>query len=115
MDERYESLCEIGQVLIDSEKKDLLKVYTDMLLEHYPAELICESFQSSDSEDEDYVAPIKLELVKEKVIKKKKKTEIVVDGESDSDSEDDDSEEEGALVKEELSVTVDEKGFHALA
>ena len=111
MDERYEYLCEIGQVLMENGKKDLLVVFTDMLLEHYPADLVGESFQSSDS-DEEFEAEV---VVKEKFIKKTKKTEIVVDGESESDSDEDYSEEEGVLTKEELTVTVDGKGFHALA
>lgn len=52
MDERYEHLCEIGQVLMDSDRKDLMKVYVDLMLEHYPVELL-EVFGDSDS-DSDY-------------------------------------------------------------
>jgi len=54
MDERYEHLCEIGQVLMDADRKELLKVYIDLMLEHYPVELL-EVFgdRSSDS-DSDY-------------------------------------------------------------
>ena len=53
MDERYEALCEIGQVLIDAGKADLLTVYSELLLEHYPVELL-EVFGAEESSEEEY-------------------------------------------------------------
>lgn len=110
MDERYELLCEIGEVLIHSGKENLLTVFSELMLEHYPT--AC--FQLSDEEEEEYEPPLLARTDSVKPQKEKKK-DIVVEGDSSSESEEDDSEEEGALMKEELTVTVDEKGFHALA
>lgn len=53
MDERYEHLCEIGQVLMDADRKELLKVYIDLMLEHYPVELL-EVFGDRSDSDSDY-------------------------------------------------------------
>ena len=53
MDERYEHLCEIGQVLMDADRKEVLKVYIDLMLEHYPVELL-EVFGDRSDSDSDY-------------------------------------------------------------
>ena len=136
MDERYEALCEIGQVLIDAGKADLLTVYSELLLEHYPVELL-EVFGAEESSEEEYKPPEPEpepageaaevqcccgEKEPEPQVQSPEK-DIVVDGvpdwevetDDEIDSSDDDSEEEGRLVKEELTVKVDENGFHALA
>ena len=130
MDERYEALCEIGQVLIDAGKADLLTVYSELLLEHYPVELL-EVFGAEESSEEEYKPQPEPEpepevqcCCGEKEEEPEAEKDIVVDGvpdweveetDDEIDSEDDESEEEGKLVKEELTVKVDENGFHALA
>ncbi len=138
MDERYEALCEIGQVLIDAGKADLLTVYSELLLEHYPVELL-EVFGAEESSEEEYkpqpepepepevqccCGEKEGEKEEEKEEEPEAEKDIVVDGvpdweveetDDEIDSEDDESEEEGKLVKEELTVKVDENGFHALA
>ena len=129
MDERYELLCEIGQVLMDADRKELLKVYIDLMLEHYPVELLEVFGISADSSDSDYEPEEVVEKVVEKVVEEAPSEVVAVEekvvlelqggeepeslSEDEGDSSDSGSEDERAAA--ELLEVKEEGGFYSLA
>ena len=132
MDERYELLCEIGQVLMDADRKELLKVYIDLMLEHYPVELLEVFGISADSSDSDYEPDEVAEKVsasKEKVVEEAPSEVVAVEekvvlelqggeepeslSEDEGDSSDSGSEDERAAA--EMLEVKEEGGFYSLA
>jgi len=93
MDERYEHLCEIGQVLMDADRKELLKVYIDLMLEHYPVELL-EVFGDRPDTDSDYEPSESSE-------------EEVVEPQSEPEPEPAPATVEQVMAQEELTLTVE--------
>jgi len=124
MDERFEALCEIGDLVINAGRHELVETYYDLLCEHYPVDIltslaIAPIVSSSESEDEEG-PPLEpepepepeLKEIGEEVLEDEddKLEEAGVDYESDviSESEDD-------LTDEEYEVKCDENGFLSLA
>ena len=118
MDERYEHLCEIGQVLMDADRKELLKVYIDLMLEHYPVELLevfgdrpdtDSDYEPSESSEEEQTespepAPEPAPATVEQVMAQEEVT-LTIDGEESDDSYDSgESEDDSHMVSEELIV-----------
>lgn len=125
MDERYEHLCEIGQVLMDADRKELLKVYIDLMLEHYPVELLevfgdrpdtDSDYEPSESSEEEVVAsdsetkaepepePAPAPATVEQVMAQEE-VSLTIEGEESDDSYDSgESEDDSHMVSEELIV-----------
>jgi len=125
MDERFEALCEIGDLVINAGRHDLVETYYDLLCEHYPADTLTslalgkvssEEEESEESEDEG----MRLELEPEPELKEmgeevhKEEDDKLEDTGVDYDTEDS-SESEGDLTDEEFEIKCDENGFLSLA
>ena len=125
MDERFEALCEIGDLVINAGRHDLVETYYDLLCEHYPADTLTslalgkvssEEEESEESEDEG----MRLELEPEPELKEigeevqKEEDDKLEDENVDYDSEDS-SDSEGDLTDEEFEIKCDENGFLSLA
>ena len=57
MENGFESLCEIGELVISGGRSDLIETYYELLCEHYPVELltafaICKCSIDEESEEE---------------------------------------------------------------
>ncbi len=129
MDERYEALCEIGDLVLNAGRSDLVETYYELLCEHYPADILTalalelteEDLSSEEESDEEpgIVAqpepepPLK-EMGEEVQCEEDDKLEdLEHDYGSDCSSVAYSSEEE--LVEEEIIVKKDENGFLSLA
>lgn len=126
MDERFEALCEIGDLVINAGRNDLIETYYDLLCEHYPVELLThmalqrttESESSEDSEEEDaqnILAPEEpplREIPSNEEIEDDKLEDIDA-ASSDIDSEA--SDYEADMSDESLEINCDENGFLSLA
>jgi len=125
MDERFEALCEIGDLVINAGRHDLVETYYDLLCEHYPADTLTslalgkvssEEEESEESEDEG----MRLELEPEPELKEigeevhKEEDDKLEDDNVDYDTEDS-SESEGDLTDEDFEIKRDENGFLSLA
>ena len=125
MDERFEALCEIGDLVINAGRHDLVETYYDLLCEHYPADTLTslalgkvssEEEESEESEDEG----MRLELEPEPELKEmgeevqEEEDDKLEDENVDYDSEDS-SDSEGDLTDEEFEIKCDENGFLSLA
>lgn len=125
MDERFEALCEIGDLVINAGRHDLVETYYDLLCEHYPADTLTslalgkvssEEEESEESEDEG----MRLELEPEPELKEigeevqEEEDDKLEDENVDYDSEDS-SDSEGYLTDEEFEIKCDENGFLSLA
>lgn len=129
MDERFEALCEIGDLVVNAGRSDLVETYYDLLCEHYPVDIltalaVAPSVSSSESEesDEEEGPPLEPEPEPEPPLKEMgeevqcpedDKLEDCEDYGSDCSSIAMDSEEE--LVEEEIIVQKDKDGFLSLA
>ncbi len=125
MDERFEALCEIGDLVIDAGRNDLIETYYDLLCEHYPVELLThmalqrktESESSEDSEEEDVDMIVSEEPPLREIPSNEEieddKLEDIDPASSDIDSEG--SEYEGDMSDESLEINCDENGFLSLA
>lgn len=125
MDERFEALCEIGDLVIDAGRNDLIDTYYDLLCEHYPVELLThmalqrktESESSEDSEEEDVDMIVSEEPPLREIPSNEEieddKLEDIDPASSDIDSEG--SEYEGDMSDESLEINCDENGFLSLA
>ena len=124
MDERFEALCEIGDLVINAGRHDLVETYYDLLCEHYPADTLTslalgkvssEEEESEESEDEG----MRLELEPEPELKEigeevqEEEDDKLEDENVDYDSGD--SESDGDLTDEEFEIKCDENGFLSLA
>ena len=123
MDERFEALCEIGDLVINAGRHDLVETYYDLLCEHYPADIltslalgkVSSEEESEESEDEG----MRLELEPEPELKEM--GEEVQEEEDDKledenvDYDSGDSESDGDLTDEEFEIKCDENGFLSLA
>jgi hypothetical protein len=125
MDERFEALCEIGDLVINAGRHDLVETYYDLLCEHYPADTLTslalgkvssEEEESEESEDEG----MRLELEPEPELKEigeevqEEEDDKLEDDNVDYDTEDS-SESEGDLTDEDFEIKRDENGFLSLA
>ncbi len=140
MDDRYEALCEIGDLVIAGGRYDLVETYYQLLCEHYPPEIFAalatgKESSESESEEEDIVesvtheSPVWAEPEPEPEPELKECKEIVggdaeeekddkLEDHADYDSDDQDSEEEGYdsdLTDESIDVARDAQGFLSLA
>lgn len=125
MDERFEALCEIGDLVINAGRSDLIETYYDLLCEHYPADILTAmAIEKSSSEEEssDEEPALIIESEPEPEPELKEITEKVPEEEDDKleDCETDyqDSESDGYasdLTDEELEIKCDEQGFLSLA
>jgi hypothetical protein len=133
MDERFEALCEIGDLVVNAGRSDLVETYYDLLCEHYPADIltalaVAPSVSSSESEEESDEEPGMVvdiqpepaqpepplkEMGEEQQCAEDDKLEDCEDYGSDCSSVIMDSEEE--LVEEEIIVQKDKDGFFSLA
>lgn len=128
MDERFEALCEIGDLVINAGRHDLVETYYDLLCEHYPVELLThmavgrttETESSEDSEEEDADPHIMVseepplrEIPYNEEIEEDDKLEDIDPASSDMDSEG--SEYEADMSDESLEINCDENGFLSLA
>ena len=124
MDERVEALCEIGDLVINAGRHDLVETYYDLLCEHYPADILTSlalgkvsSEEESEEESED--EGMRLELEPEPELKEM--GEEVQEEEDDKledenvDYDSGDSESDGDLTDEEFEIKCDENGFLSLA
>lgn len=124
MDERFEALCEIGDLVINAGRHDLVETYYDLLCEHYPADILTSlalgkvsSEEESEEESED--EGMRLELEPEPELKEM--GEEVQEEEDDKledenvDYDSGDSESDGDLTDEEFEIKCDENGFLSLA
>ena len=125
MDERFEALCEIGDLVINAGRHDLVETYYDLLCEHYPADILTSlalgkvsSEEESEEESED--EGMRLELEPEPELKEmgeevqKEEDDKLEDENVDYDTEDS-SESDGDLTDEEFEIKCDENGFLSLA
>jgi hypothetical protein len=126
MDERFEALCEIGDLVINAGRNDLIETYYDLLCEHYPVELLThmalqktteiESSEDSEEEDEQNIMvseepPLREIPYNEEI--EDDKLEDIDPASSDIDSE---GSEYGADMSEEsIEINCDENGFLSLA
>ncbi len=135
MDERYEALCEIGDLVLNAGRSDLVETYYELLCEHYPADILTalalelteEDLSSEEESDEE---PGSISVVAqpepEPPLKEMGEEAHQYCGEEDDKLEDLEhdygsdcssvaysSEEE--LVEEEIIVKKDENGFLSLA
>ena len=130
MDERFEALCEIGDLVVNAGRSDLVETYYDLLCEHYPADILTAlaiDKSSSESEEESEEEPGMVvdiqpepepepplkEMGEEVQCAEDDKLEDCEDYGSDCSSLAMDSEEE--LVDEEIIVQKDKDGFFSLA
>jgi len=140
MDERYEALCEIGDLVLNAGRSDLVETYYELLCEHYPADILTalalelteEDLSSEEESDEEPgmlagVVDIEPEPAQpEPPLKEMGEEAHQYCGEEDDKLEDLEhdygsdcssvaysSEEE--LVEEEIIVKKDENGFLSLA
>jgi len=135
MDERYEALCEIGDLVLNAGRSDLVETYYELLCEHYPADILTalaleltEEDLSSEEESDEEPGSISVVAQPEPEPPLKEMGEEVHQycGEEDDKLEDLEhdygsdcssvaysSEEE--LVEEEIIVKKDENGFLSLA
>ena len=124
MDERFEALCEIGDLVINAGRHDLVETYYDLLCEHYPADILTSlalgkvsSEEESEEESED--EGMRLELEPEPELKEigeevqEEEDDKLEDENVDYDSGD--SESDGDLTDEEFEIKCDENGFLSLA
>jgi hypothetical protein len=122
MDERFEALCEIGDLVINAGRSDLIETYYDLLCEHYPADILTAlAIDKSSSEEESDDEPAMI-IEPEPEPELKEITEKVPEEEDDKLEEDSgdyqDSEDEGYasdLTDESIEIKCDEKGFLSLA
>ena len=130
MDERFEALCEIGDLVINAGRHDLVETYYDLLCEHYPADILTSlalgkvSSEEEESEEESEDEGMRLELEPEPELKEigeevqEEEDDKLEDENVDYDSEDidsEDSEYERDLTEEEFEIKRDENGFLSLA
>jgi len=122
MDERFEALCEIGELVISGGRSDLIETYYDLLCEHYPVELLT-AFAigkcSSEEESEEEGPPLELEPEPEPPLKEMgespreeeedKLEEAEVDYGSDGESD------MSAVSEEDYEINCDKDGFLSLA
>tara|TARA_R100000951_G_scaffold77158_1_gene65149 strand:+ start:217 stop:585 length:369 start_codon:yes stop_codon:yes gene_type:complete len=122
MDERFEALCEIGELVISGGRSDLIETYYELLCEHYPVEILTHfalEKSSSEDESEDEGPPLELEPEPEPPLKEM--GEEIKDGEDKLEEETidyEDSEDEGYgsdLTDESIDIKCDENGFLSLA
>ena len=121
MDERFEALCEIGDLVINAGRHDLVETYYDLLCEHYPADILTAlALDKDSSEEESEDEGMRLELEPEPELKEigeelqKEEDDKLEDDNVDYDTEDS-SESEGDLTDEEFEIKCDENGFLSLA
>lgn len=123
MDERFESLCEIGELVISGGRSDLIETYYELLCEHYPVELLtafaigkCSSDEESEEEGPELI--LELESEPEPPLKEmgespheeddkleEEEVDYASDGESDM----------SAVSEEEYEINCDKDGFLSLA
>ncbi len=122
MDERFEALCEIGELVISGGRSDLIETYYELLCEHYPVEILTHfALEKSSSEDESEEEGPPLELEPEPEPPLKEMGEEIKDGEDKLEEETidyEDSEDEGYgsdLTDESIDIKCDENGFLSLA
>jgi len=123
MDERFEALCEIGDLVVGAGRYDLVETYYDLLCEHYPVDIltalaIAPIASSSESEDEEEGPPLEPEPEPEPELKEicqgpVEEDDKLEEAEIDSDYESDSS--EGSADSEEYEIKCDENGFLSLA
>lgn len=125
MDERFEALCEIGDLVINAGRSDLIETYYELLCEHYPADILTAlAIDKSSSEDESDDEPAMIiepepEPEPEPPLKEMNEAPREEDDKLEEDSGDyQDSEDEGYasdLTDESFEIKCDEKGFLSLA
>ena len=125
MDERFEALCEIGDLVINAGRNDLIETYYDLLCEHYPVELLThmalqkttEIESSEDSEEDEQNIMVSEEPPLREIPYNEEieddKLEDIDPASSDIDSEG--SEYEGDMSEESIEINCDENGFLSLA
>lgn len=125
MDERFEALCEIGDLVIDAGRNDLIDTYYDLLCEHYPVELLTnmalqrKTESSEDSEEDE--AECALSPSPEPPLREIPSNEEIEDDKledidpASSDIDSEGSEYEGDMSDESLEINCDENGFLSLA
>ena len=125
MDERFEALCEIGDLVINAGRNDLIETYYDLLCEHYPVELLThmalqkttESESSEDSEeDEQHILVSEEPPLREIPYNEEIEDDKLEDIDAASSDIDSEGSEYGADMSEEsLEINCDENGFLSLA
>lgn len=125
MDERFEALCEIGDLVINAGRNDLIETYYDLLCEHYPVELLThmalqrttEIESSEDSEEDEQHMLVSEEPPLREIPYNEEieddKLEDIDAASSDIDSEA--SDYEADMSDESLEINCDENGFLSLA
>ena len=123
MDERFEALCEIGDLVINAGRHDLVETYYDLLCEHYPADILTAlalDKDSSEESDDEEGPPLEPEPEPEPELKEiSEKVQCVEDDKLEEEPIDyQDSEDEGYdsdLTDESIEIKCDENGFLSLA
>ena len=125
MDERFEALCEIGDLVINAGRNDLVETYYELLCEHYPVELLThmalqkttESESSEDSEeDEQHILVSEEPPLREIPYNEEIEDDKLEDIDAASSDIDSEGSEYGADMSEEsLEINCDENGFLSLA
>ena len=126
MDERFEALCEIGDLVINAGRNDLIETYYDLLCEHYPVELLThmalqktteiESSEDSEEEDEQNIMVSEEPPLREIPYNEEIEDDKLEDTDPASSDIDSEGSEYGADMSEEsIEINCDENGFLSLA